>query len=169
MSHKYLVLGLLADQPMTGYDIKKVVETSLSAVTTVSYGTLYPTLHKLLHEEAVEVQEVPQKNRPSKKVYHITRKGQDELVGWLQEPTTADQMKRDFLLKVYFAKDLPASYLRAMVVQRRKEVETLLQTLREEKDEVRNPWHKHVMGYTLSMCMAEIDWLDQLESELNVA
>ncbi|MEQ8672301.1 MAG: PadR family transcriptional regulator [Aggregatilineales bacterium] len=169
MSHKYLVLGLLADQPMTGYDIKKHVETSLSAVTTVSYGTLYPTLHKLLREEAVEVQEVPQKNRPSKKVYHITRKGQNELADWLKTPTAADHLKREFLLKVYFAKDLPANDLRAMVIQRRKEVETLLQTLREEKDKDSNPWHKQVMDYTLSMCMAEIDWLDQLESKLNVA
>ncbi|MEO1291129.1 MAG: PadR family transcriptional regulator [Chloroflexota bacterium] len=64
MSHKYLILGLLAQNPMTGYDIRKHVKDVLSAATNASYGTLYPTLHKLLSEEAVHVTEVEQASRP---------------------------------------------------------------------------------------------------------
>ena len=86
MSHQYLILGLLADEPMTGYDIKKRVVSALSMATSASYGTLYPTLHKLLKEGSVEVQEIPQVSRPSKKVYSITDQGKEVLRGWLQQP-----------------------------------------------------------------------------------
>ena len=58
MSHRYLILGLLAERPMMGYDIKKRVIIARNAVTNVSYGTLYPTLHRLQSEDAVEMQEV---------------------------------------------------------------------------------------------------------------
>jgi DNA-binding PadR family transcriptional regulator len=82
MAHKYLILGLLAERPMTGYDIKKHVKAVLSSVMNASYGTLYPALHKLLQDGAVEMQEVPQKGRPAKKIYRITTRGRAELEEW---------------------------------------------------------------------------------------
>jgi hypothetical protein len=44
-----------------------------------------------------------------------------------------------------------------------------LQTLREEKDGVSNPYQAWVMDYSLSQCEAEIDWLQQLENEIGAA
>lgn len=169
MSHRYLVLGLLAERPMTGYDIKKHVTGTLTAVTNASYGTLYPTLHKLLEEGAVVMKEIPQKGRPSKKVYRITEHGRRELEGWLKQPAAADQVRREFLLKLYLAKDLPAQHLLNLITNRRDELEATLQTLRSEKDGVSNPYQAWVVDYSLSLCEAEIDWLQQLEDEIDVA
>lgn len=169
MSHRYLILGLLAEQPMTGYDIKKRVEAALSAATNASYGTLYPTLHKLLNENAVDVQEVPQMSRPSKKVYRITDTGRRELHDWLRQPPAADQIRREFLLKLYLGKDLPPSELLGLVVARRGEAEAMLKTLRTEQKTISNPRQAWVMEYALSLCKAEIDWLTQLESKIGAA
>ncbi len=169
MSHRYLILGLLAEQPMTGYDIKKRVKAALSAVTNASYGTLYPTLHKLLEEGAVEVQEVPQVSRPSKKVYRLTKAGRHELELWLTQPAAADQIRREFLLKLYLAKDLPAQTLREMLATRRGEAETMLTALRDEMKGISNPRQAWVMDYALSLCKAEIDWLAQVEGQIVVA
>ncbi|HEX2618610.1 MAG TPA: PadR family transcriptional regulator [Phototrophicaceae bacterium] len=171
MSHRYLILGLLAEQPMTGYDIKKRVEAALTAATNASYGTLYPTLHKLLKEKAVEVQEVPQVSRPSKKVYHITITGRQEVEQWLKQPPAADQIRREFLLKLYLGKDLPPDDLLSLVASRRGEAEALMRSLRmEQKGKVTgNPRQAWVMDYAMSMCKAEIDWLMQLEARIGVA
>jgi DNA-binding PadR family transcriptional regulator len=92
------------ESPMSGYDIKKQVNAVLSAATNASYGTLYPTLHKLLKEGAVEMQEVEQRGRPSKKVYRITDQGRRELREWLKQPAAADQIRREFLLKLYLCR-----------------------------------------------------------------
>lgn len=169
MSHRFLVLGLLSERPMTGYDIKKHVNGSLSAVTNASYGTLYPTLHKLLTEGAVAVQEVPQKGRPSKKVYRITERGQRELEKWLIEPASADQVRREFLLKLYLAKDLSTHHVLNLIACRREEITRTLQTLRAEKDGVSNPYQAWVLDYSLALCEAEIDWLRQLEHRIGAA
>lgn len=169
MSHRYLILGLLAEQPMTGYDIKKRVEAALSAATNASYGTLYPTLHKLLKEGSVEVQEIPQTSRPTRKVYRITERGRQEVEQWLRQPPAADQIRREFLLKLYLGKDLPASDLRSLVAGRREETEALLRNLRAEQKAISNPRQAWVMDYALSLCKAEIDWLAQLEARLGVA
>lgn len=169
MSHRYLILGLLAEQPMTGYDIKKRVEAALTAATNASYGTLYPTLHKLLKESAVEVQEVPQVSRPSKKVYRITDTGRHELHDWLRQPPAADQIRREFLLKLYLGKDLPSHELLSLVIARRGEAEAMLKTLRMEQKAVSNPRQAWVMDYALSLCKAELDWLAQLETKIGAA
>ena len=169
MSHRYLVLGLLSERPMTGYDIKKHVSVMLSAVTNASYGTLYPTLHKLLKEGAVKVAEIPQKGRPSKKVYSITETGQQELRGWLRKPAAADQVKREFLLKLYLAKNLSAQHIQSLVSDRRDQMTEKLDTLKAEKQAIDNPWQKWVVNYTLSLCKAEIDWLDELKAQIGVA
>lgn len=169
MSHRYLILGLLAEQPMTGYDIKKRIESGLSAATNASYGTLYPTLHKLHKEQAVEVQEVFQVSRPSKKVYHITERGQAELNEWLRQPAAADQVKREFLLKLYLAKGLPQDSLRGLLAQRRGEAEAQLRSLRAEIGSTSDQHQTWVIDYALSLCKAELDWLSQLEAKLGVA
>jgi DNA-binding PadR family transcriptional regulator len=154
---------------MTGYDIKKYVKVVLSAVTNASYGTLYPTLHKLLVEGAVAVHEVPQKGRPSKKVYQITDAGREELESWLRQPAAADQIKREFLLKLYLARHLPPHHIRTLVISRRGEVEAMLATLKAEKSDADSPQQIWVMDYALSLCQAEMDWLKQLEASIGVA
>lgn len=169
MSHRYLILGLLAEQPMTGYDIKKRVQAVLSAATNASYGTLYPTLHKLLNEGAVEVQEVLQVSRPSKKVYHVTDTGRIELENWLKQPAAADQIRREFLLKLYLGKDLPREDLQTLLKARRGETEAQVKSLRAEIKTADDPHQTWVIDYALSLCKAEIDWINQLEKKLGVA
>lgn len=169
MSHRYLILGLLAERPMTGYDIKKRVKNALSAATNASYGTLYPTLHKLLTEGAIEVQEVPQVSRPSKKVYHLAAKGRKELEEWLRQPPAADQVRREFLLKLYLAKDMAADDVRQLLATRRGETEATLKSLRMEMKTVMNARHAWVLDYALSLYQAEMDWLNQLEAQIVTA
>jgi PadR family transcriptional regulator, regulatory protein AphA len=168
MAHKYLILGLLAERPMTGYDIKKHVKAVLSAVMNASYGTLYPALHKLLQEGAVEMQEVPQKGRPAKKIYRATARGRAELEEWLRQPAAADQIRREFLLKLYLAKDMQKRDLLGLLAQRRDEMETLLKTLNAEKQASNEPQQVWVMEYALSLCKAEMDWIQRLEAQFSM-
>ena len=47
MSLKFALLGLLAENPKYGYEIKRQFEGALGNVWSVSYGQLYPTLRWL--------------------------------------------------------------------------------------------------------------------------
>ena len=44
---KYAIMGMLSMGPMSGYDIKKRFEKSLSYFWNESYGQIYPILRKL--------------------------------------------------------------------------------------------------------------------------
>lgn len=169
MTHRYLILGLLAQRAMSGYDIKKHVQTALGAVTNASYGTLYPTLHKLLAEGAVEMQVIPQKGRPVKKLYQITGQGKQELQEWLRQPPAADQIRREFLLKLYLASDLTRQDLLSLLAARRGETEATLRNLDAEKQEMSTPNEIWVIHYEMSQCKAEIDWLNQVEAQISIS
>jgi len=169
MSHKYLILGLLAEHPMTGYDIRKRVQDVLNVVTNASYGTLYPTLHSLLEEGAVDVQVIEQDNRPSKKIYRITERGESDLTTWLGTPPVEDKVKREFLLKLYFAHNLSTPVLQGLLTQRRDELRTKLDTLCAERDTIDDMRHQWIVDYSISICRAEMNWLEQMESQIQIA
>ncbi len=168
MSHRYLILGLLAENPMSGYDIKKQVNSALGAAINASYGTLYPTLHKLLAEGAVEMQEVAQQGRPSKKIYRITAQGQQELLDWLKQPTAADQVRREFLLKLYLARNLGEEDMVALLRMRREQAEVAHKALVKEKRAAETEQQAWVADYALMLCQAEIEWLKRVESQSEV-
>ena len=46
-SSNYAILGLLAIEPMSGYDIRKFVREVLSNFWNESYGSIYPVLAEL--------------------------------------------------------------------------------------------------------------------------
>jgi DNA-binding PadR family transcriptional regulator len=49
------VLGLLKEQPLHGYELKKRLSDTLGSVWGVSYGSLYPALSRLEKAGAIEV------------------------------------------------------------------------------------------------------------------
>lgn len=46
----YVILGLLSHESLTGYEIKKQVDTSLKFFWGASYGSIYPTLNGLVND-----------------------------------------------------------------------------------------------------------------------
>ena len=152
---------------MSGYDIRKHVQSALGAVTNASYGTLYPVLHKLLEEGAVKVREVPQKTRPMKKVYQITGEGRQELLSWLGQPPDSDPSEREFLIKLYLAKVLAPEQMLLLVTARRAQKEAVCHSLNADKDMADDPRKVWMINYALAMCTAELNWLEQIEHQID--
>ena len=67
---KYVILKLLADKPMHGYEVMKELEEHTRGCYKPSPGTVYPTLQWLEDEGLVRSEEVS-----GKKVYAITDEG----------------------------------------------------------------------------------------------
>ncbi len=71
---KYVILRLLQDKPMHGYEVMKALEEQTHGCYSPSPGTVYPTLQWLDDEGLVESE-----NREGKKVYAITDAGREFL------------------------------------------------------------------------------------------
>jgi len=69
---EYCVLGLLAREPMYGWQL---AEALTRADLIASIGTLYPLLGRLRESEAVTTFDVPSESGPARKYYRLTDAG----------------------------------------------------------------------------------------------
>jgi DNA-binding PadR family transcriptional regulator len=155
---------------MTGYDIKKRLSETMSMIASPGYGAVYPTLHRLLDDEAVTVDLVEQNGKPAKKVYSITPSGQAELEWWLRQPSAPDRITREFLLKVLLAQNVEPGHFKEHLERRRAETEAFYTTLNElsiRPDRQVNGQHQLVIEYAQEMCTAEMRWLDRAVQALD--
>ena len=74
------ILGLLHEAPMHGYVLRKRLHETLGMFRTFSYGSVYPTLRRML--KAGLIVEEPAEtstgwNRRAKRVYKLTAEGKE--------------------------------------------------------------------------------------------
>jgi PadR family transcriptional regulator PadR len=74
-----LLLSLLEEQPMYGYQIVKELETRSQGYFKFKEGTLYPALHRLEKSGLVSGNWEMLANGRQRRYYHITGKGQTKL------------------------------------------------------------------------------------------
>jgi len=97
----FAILGLLNWKPMSGYDIKKLVEMGLSHFWSESYGNLFPTLNSLVDEGLATKRTDPKSGGRQRQVYTITAKGRRTFAKWLREPADPVQMRNELQLKFF--------------------------------------------------------------------
>lgn len=100
---EYILLGLLANCPQTGYTIKKSIEDEYNHFWQESYGQIYPTLKVLVKNGLVEIAEsYGSSNGRGQKYYNITEAGKTVLKEWLAETPDVERLRYEILLKVSF-------------------------------------------------------------------
>jgi len=100
----YAVLGLLAVQPWTGYELTQQATRSLRFAWPKSERLLYSEPKKLVeHGLATALQEsVGQRNRT---VYTITHDGRAALQGWMSTAPEPPALEAEALLRLLFAEN----------------------------------------------------------------
>jgi DNA-binding PadR family transcriptional regulator len=100
----YALLGLIRIEPRSGYDLRKLFETTPMGHYSSSPGAIYPAL-KRLEEQGLIVGEIADGDtlRP-RRVYSATRSGIETLRAWVsQEVLRDDLLRRDDELMLRFA------------------------------------------------------------------
>lgn len=102
---KYILLGLIAHEPRSGYAIKQAIEQQFKFFWQESYGQIYPALKRLESEGLIEAFAQDQGTESLRKVncYRATEGGMAVLSSWLQEPAADEKHRLEILLKVYFS------------------------------------------------------------------
>jgi PadR family transcriptional regulator, regulatory protein AphA len=96
------VLGLV-DRPISGYDLRKLIETSVGYLWRPSKTQLYAVLPRLVAERLATSRSIEQQDRPDKQVYRITAAGRAVTRKWLDEADDeADPDRSTFVLKLFF-------------------------------------------------------------------
>ncbi len=100
----FAILGLLHQQPETGYGIRMIFETTALGTYSSSPGSIYPALKRLQKLGMIEQEAFTSDTGKTKPRYKPTMKGEQALVAWMtQEITDEDISKKVNLLLLRFA------------------------------------------------------------------
>ena len=189
------ILGLLFEQEMHGYEIRRRLRDELGLFANISFGSLYPALSRLERSGAVTVTESGGAAAPipatgslggeraglrvrrsgatlgtkrSRKVYRITDAGRslfEQLLEGEEAPGADDA--RSFGLRLAFARHLAPSARLALLERRRAQLTRRLATdlVRASGDRL-DVYTRSLVEHSTESTEHDIAWLDRLiESE----
>ena len=139
------ILGLLKEQPLHGYELRKRLGEALGSLWGISYGSLYPALRRLERDGSIQSvspgvtsapipatgsldgdlaaarqRQGPKTSRRTRKAYRITERGNTRFEELLLADDSGDD-ERTFALKLMLCRHLePAARLE--LLQRRRAV-----------------------------------------------
>jgi DNA-binding PadR family transcriptional regulator len=168
INSRYLILGLMTQQAMSGYDIKQALESFSWLIGSPSYGSLYPALHALLEEALVTVDVIANANKPARKIYSITSAGREVLEQWIEQPSESDPSLKAFVIQLLLANNFSAPKLRDQLQQRRLQITTQMKSL-EAMTGIHTELteRKLAFDYGLALAQAELTWLDETLDKLS--
>lgn len=102
MSVRHAVLGLLAQRPRHGYELRAAFEAVAGGEENwdVKPAQIYTTLTRMEKSGLVAEQSVEQDGGPEKRIYAITSAGYKTLQEWFTEGTTPEHQRDEFFLKL---------------------------------------------------------------------
>ena len=134
---RFIILGFLNYRSMFGYEIKQVMDGSTSFFWQAKLSQIYQTV-KVLEEEGLVVSEMEaQSEKPDRKRYTITPKGQEEFFSELNTPLKEISPKKDdLLLKLFFSASKPKKEIQSELLYMKKLHEQQLKIYQTETKEI---------------------------------
>lgn len=112
---QYVLLGLLAKQDLTGYDIKKLFEQEVGDFWCARHSQVYPELRKLEESGQITSYTGTVGTKLQKKYYRLAHSGRQRLQGWLAQPLGSIMPTRDeFTMKLYLIRSRKDPQLRQL-------------------------------------------------------
>jgi DNA-binding PadR family transcriptional regulator len=89
----HVLLGLLHQEPRSGYDLRKVVVSTPMSLFSDSPGAIYPALRTLQAAGLIVVEATARAGR-RRSTFVPSAKGRAAFVAWLRQPPTHDDVTR---------------------------------------------------------------------------
>jgi DNA-binding PadR family transcriptional regulator len=160
------VLGLLHEGPMHGYELRKRLNLMLGWGRVLSYGSLYPTLKKMLRGQLIEESTATTStSRRPKIVYEVTEAGTREFERLMSEvgPTAWEDDNFDIRFAFFSSTDMEIRLRvlegRRMRLQERLDrVQRELAMTQQEVDRYAGELQRH----GVESVQREVNWLSDL-------
>ncbi len=84
--YELFVLGELKTEPKHGYELQTILKNTVGPIRTISSGTLYPLISRLVKNGRISHhKENPENGRP-RKIYEITENGNEHFLELMKKP-----------------------------------------------------------------------------------
>jgi DNA-binding PadR family transcriptional regulator len=165
MSLRIAALGLLAQEPGSGYDLLRHFEKSMANVWPATQSQLYGELNKLAAAGMIEVSDIGPRGR---KEYRITEAGRAELRRWVANPQDDPPLRSSGLLRIFLLGEVPPRQAREHVADLAHHADSEVKRLEELRDAI--DWSdgnslfygRAALEYGLRMNAMEAEWAQWL-------
>jgi len=161
VSLRIAALGLLAQQPGSGYDLLRYFEKSLANVWPATQSQLYSELNKLADAGLIEVSAIGARGR---KEYRITDEGRAELRRWVLNPDDDPPFRSARLLRVFLLGEVSPEQARAHLADIAETADAEVARLRVLRTEIGDDGSDELfyglaaLDYGLRMNAMEAEW-----------
>ena len=170
----YVILGLLTEGPLSGYDIKKLVDLRFGFFWSESFGQIFPALRKLSEMGLIEASSGASQGGRAKKTYCILPAGVAAVKSWMATPVERESYRLELLLRMYFGHFAAPETLAGQVEAFRQKHDAearLLEQFRLELEPLRerdanHPHILRVIDLGLRVNRAYLDWSRETLEEL---
>jgi DNA-binding PadR family transcriptional regulator len=172
MSLRHAILGFLAEGPLTGYDLRKIMDQSVGYFWSADQAQIYRTLTSLVAEGMVSVETLAQTERPNRRLHTIEAAGRAELDRWLSSPLEVAPLRDPFLMRLFHGERSGPAQMRQLLRERVKEAERAVAALEgvraalELPDTLAARLRKSTLENGLDHAKAERDWALKTLAEL---
>jgi DNA-binding PadR family transcriptional regulator len=172
MTVRNALLGLLANSPRHGYELRAAFEALAGGEESweVKPAQIYTTLARLEEGGLVRQESVGQNGGPEKHMYALTDAGREELATWLREGVTAGYQRDEFYVKLMLslasgAVD-PYQVIQAQRARLYQELHDL--TLRRNESDPASELAQILLFDKAMMHLeADLRWIDMIEARLD--
>ena len=172
MSLSHIILGILNQQPLSGYDLNKEFNSTVAHFWQTEQSQIYRTLHKLEEDDYVTVETIIQEHTPNKKIYSITKAGREALHTWLRKTKKPPAVRDAQLASLFFGAEIEPETVIAQVEHWLQTSHTQLQILQAIKENIppestMGHWQRHqimeylTLDYGIYTYTLEIEWLEK--------
>ena len=165
VERELLLLGLLREQGMHGYQLLEFIDTQMSSCVDLKKPTAYFLLDKMAAAGWIVAEQEQEGNRPPRRIYRITPEGEAVFQRLLRENLGCYAPAR-FAgdVGLVFAESLPPDEAAALLVQRRAEIEASLALVQAA------PAHpggaQLIIEHQIHHLSSELAWLNQVIERL---
>jgi DNA-binding PadR family transcriptional regulator len=117
MSINFAILGILSYKPMTGYDLKKIIQDSAFMHWSGNNNQIYKALTELHDNHLVTNTVEHNEKSPTKKIYSITDEGLVALKEWVLSPAEPIEIKKPFFIRLAWSMQLNSNELNMLLDQ----------------------------------------------------
>ncbi len=176
MSITHAILGILSYKPMTGYELKKIMQDSPFMYWSGNNNQIYKVLVDLLNKGYATNEIKHQESSPSKKIYSITNDGLEELKKWSLSTPEITEIKSSFFIQLAWTGQLSNDELKQLLLNYEQEIKVKIITEQKNKEKgyfspsrtkretkIWEMIHQNI----LTSYENELKWINELKQEIN--
>lgn len=165
MERKLLLLGLLRQHDMYGYQINDLIDAHLGSYINLTKPTAYRLLHTMAEQSWISYRDEKVGNRPTRRIYVLTEKGEAQFQKLLRDCLGQyEQVEYSNAVCLAFIDTLPTEQTVELLGKRRTKIEELIVSM--ESGDSHHGGFQLTIDHQVRHLETDLKWLSEVISHI---